>query len=104
MGNLLVTHEFGSAICMCPVLTDAPLKTVLHTPLNSLCGNCSICKDICPVKAIEGNTWNIKTPRDELVDVYKCNMCLKCLVHCPWTQIYMKKNLIKHIPTHDTGN
>ena len=93
--NLLVTPEFGSAICMCTVLTDAPIEPVLHTPVNSQCGNCSICKDICSFKAIEGNTWNIRTSRDELVDVYKCNTCLRCLVFCPWTQIYMKKNIMK---------
>ncbi|MCP4135136.1 MAG: epoxyqueuosine reductase [bacterium] len=93
--NLLVTPEFGSGICMCTVLTDAPLKTVLHGPLDSQCGNCSICKDICAVKAIKGNAWDIKTSRDELVDVFTCHPCLKCLALCPWTQKYMKKNLKK---------
>jgi len=93
--NLLVTAEFGSAISMCTVLTDAPLKTVLYTPANPLCGNCTICRDICPARAIKGNIWSIKTSRDELVDINKCNTCLKCLAFCPWTQKYMKKNLQK---------
>lgn len=90
--NLLVTTEFGSAICMCTVLTDAPLKTVLNTPVNSLCGSCSICTNICPTKAIKGKTWDISTSRDELVDVYKCTTCMECLAYCPWTQAYMKKD------------
>jgi epoxyqueuosine reductase len=90
--NLLVTSEYGSAISICTVLTDAQLKTVLHTPSKSQCGDCSICKNICSVKAIKGNTWNIGTLRDELVDVYRCNSCLKCLALCPWTQKYMKEN------------
>lgn len=50
--NLLVTHEFGCAISMCTVLTDAPLISVLHTPGKSLCGECSVCVDICSPKAI----------------------------------------------------
>jgi len=87
--NLLVTSEFGSAVSMCTVLTDAPLKTVLHSPVESQCGSCSICKDNCEVQAIEGNTWNIRTSRDELLDVNKCDTCLRCLALCPWTQKYM---------------
>ncbi|NQT26966.1 epoxyqueuosine reductase [candidate division KSB1 bacterium] len=89
--NLLVTPEYGSAISMCTVLTDAPLKTVFHTPAKSRCGDCEICKDICSVKVIKGKTWSADTSRDELVDVYKCTTCLECLVFCPWTQTYMKK-------------
>lgn len=87
--NLLVTQEYGSAICMCTVLTNAPLETVLNKPKIPLCGDCSICKDICSVSAIKGNTWNDTTVRDELVDVYKCITCLECLIFCPWTQRYL---------------
>lgn len=90
--NLLVTPEYGSAICMCTVLTNAPLKPTLHAPVDSRCGNCTACKDICEVSAIEGNAWNIGISRDELVNVFKCNTCLKCLAHCPWTQMYMKRS------------
>lgn len=89
--NLLVTTKFGSAISMCTVLIDAPLKTVLFTPSISQCGDCNICENICLVKAIKGNSWEIGISRDELVDVYRCNTCLKCLALCPWTQRYMKK-------------
>ena len=89
--DLLVTHEFGCAISMCTVLTNAPLKSGLHTPANSLCGECSVCVDICSPKAIKGNEWAINTPRDDLVDVFKCTSCLKCLVLCPYTQAYIEK-------------
>lgn len=91
--NLLITNEFGSAFSMCTVLTDAPLITVLYTPLKSQCGDCNICKKICSVNAIQGNNWCISSTRDNLVDVNKCNTCLKCLVFCPWTQKYMKDKL-----------
>ena len=91
--NLLVSPDFGSAISMCTVLTDAPVKTLLHTPVSSQCGDCTICRDICPVKAIKGTIWNIGIQRDELLDVYRCNSCLKCLALCPWTQKYAEKTL-----------
>ncbi len=92
--NLLVTPEFGSAISMCTVLTDAPIRTVLHTPGKSLCGECRVCVDICSPKAIKGKEWDISTSRDELVDVYQCTTCLKCLVLCPWTQDYVQRESI----------
>ncbi|MFC2104465.1 epoxyqueuosine reductase [Bacteroidota bacterium] len=59
--NLLVTPEFGSAICMCTVLTDAPLPTVLHTAPKSLCGDCTICEDICSVKALKGTPGKLES-------------------------------------------
>lgn len=95
--NLLVTPEYGSAICMCTILTDAPLKTVLNSLSDNQCGSCNICENICQVKAIKGNTWESNISRDEMVDVYKCNSCIECLVFCPWTQTYMKNKLKLHL-------
>jgi len=88
--NLLVTPEYGSAICMCSVLTDAPLETILKKPLDSLCGDCTVCKDVCQVNAIKGNLWDYDVERDEIVDVYKCTTCLACMVFCPWTVLYTR--------------
>lgn len=94
--NLLVTKEYGSALCMCTVLTNAPLL-VEHKPMvMSKCGECTICKDICPTSAIHGTTWKQGMKRDSIVDVYCCAGCLRCLVHCPWTQKYMGNNLVKN--------
>lgn len=91
--NLLISPEYGSAVSMCTVLTNVPLKTVLHTPDDSRCGDCSICKEICPVKAIKGTEWKKGIARDKLVDVFKCTSCMKCLALCPWTQKYVKKSI-----------
>lgn len=91
--DLLITPKFGSALIICTVLTDAPLSNAPLVPSNPKCGSCTICKDICPTQAITGKNWSINTPRDEIVDVYNCTMCLKCLAFCPRTVAYMKKNL-----------
>jgi len=93
--NLLVNHEFGSAVSMCTVLTNAPLETVLHSPSESQCGNCNICIEICTTEALKGKTWYVGTPREDIVDVSLCTTCIECLVQCPWTQAYMKRNLIE---------
>lgn len=89
--NLLVTREFGSAISMCTVLTDAPLRAEKLSPPESLCNGCSVCKGFCTPGAIKGNHWSEKRLRDNLVDVAKCTTCLKCLVFCPFTHSYMRK-------------
>lgn len=91
--NLLVTTEYGSAFCMCTILTDAPLLTENKPILMSRCGECTVCKDICPVGVIHGYTWNRDVHRDLIVDVYHCISCLKCLANCIWTQKYIKNNM-----------
>jgi len=90
--NLLVTPEYGSAICMCSVLTDAPLTSEFHSPMDSSCGDCKICYDICTPNAITGNAWKLNCHREEIVDVFQCTQCLKCLVFCPWTQKYANRS------------
>lgn len=91
--NLLITPEFGSALCMCTVLTNAPIPTENRPIIMPKCGECTVCKDICPTSIIHGTTWEPGMNRDLIVDVYHCECCLKCLVHCPWTQKYMKSNI-----------
>ncbi len=88
--DLLVTQDYGCAFCMCTVLTDAPLDVEMPSLINSRCGECDICKQICPTNAILGNDWSRDCNRDMLVDVYRCETCLKCLVHCQWTANYVK--------------
>lgn len=91
--NLFVTKEFGSAICLCTVLTNAPLPANNSPIINPKCGKCTICKDICPTGVIHGTTWEQRMNRDSIVDVYHCIGCLKCLIHCYWTQSYVKNNI-----------
>lgn len=93
--NLLVTQEYGSALCMCSVLTNAPFLTENMPIIMPKCGECTVCKDICPAGSIHGSKWEIGMDRDLIVDVYHCEGCLKCFANCPWTQKYMKDNSFK---------
>ena len=93
--NLLITPEYGSAQCLGTVLTDAPLKTIIHEPLLPKCGNCVACIDICEKHVLKRGVWSIGVSRDEIIDVFGCSTCLKCLVHCSVTQAYVKRHLLK---------
>ena len=70
--NLLITPEYGAAQC---------LGTVT-------------CVNICERKVLKGKIWSRSVSRDEIVDIHGCSTCLKCLVHCPRTQIYIKRNIV----------
>jgi len=90
--NLLITPEYGAAQCLGTLLTDAPLETSSPERILPKCGNCRICTDICDKNVLKGKTWDITVSRDEIIDVHGCCICLKCLVHCPQTQAYIKRS------------
>lgn len=91
--NLLVNKEFGCCQTWGGVLTDIPVNTKMQNPSTVLCGNCRICVDICQPNALKGKIWESGIERETIIDVDKCTTCLKCMVHCPWTQKYMNREL-----------
>jgi len=103
---LLITPEYGSAVRITSVLTDAELPA--GTPkVHSDCRDCHACVDICPGNAVTGLDWEVGMSRDQLYDPFKCrevaqrwqreregitdNICGMCIATCPWTQRYLKK-------------
>jgi epoxyqueuosine reductase QueG len=103
---LLITPEYGSAVRITSVLTDAKLPA--GTPKNdSDCGECHACVDICPGSAVTGREWEAGMPRNLIYDPFKCrevaqrwqreregitdNICGMCIAACPWTQRYLDK-------------
>ncbi len=106
---LLVTPEFGSAIRLTAVLTDAPLE--VDQPITtSRCGDCTACMEACPGKAIQGALWSAGTPRAALVNIPACDqtagdlsektlgsrttICGRCFAACPYTKAYVQKTLV----------
>lgn len=99
---LLVTKDFGSAIRIITVLTDAEFK--YGKPIEkSNCGEkCNICKDACPGDAISGIQWSKGIDRDDFYNGKECakaakkyaksklnieyTLCGKCISNCPFTQ------------------
>ena len=53
--NLLITPEYGCAVMLGKVLTDAPFITESHPVLQPQCGNCNICTNACQSNALLGS-------------------------------------------------
>jgi epoxyqueuosine reductase QueG len=89
--NLLVTEKYGCAVVLGKVLTAAPFATTKSVfPKKPKCGDCKICVDICPTKALHGKIWTSKTTRDKIMVRKLCCLCLKCMAWCPYTEKYAK--------------
>jgi len=101
---LLVTREYGPALRLGTVLTDAPLDT--GTPVTeSSCGECMECTHACPGQAIRGVNWRAGCQREDIYDADACRpaaraqaaqigvdntICGICIGVCPWTKGYVK--------------
>ncbi len=101
---LLVTKEYGSAVRISSLLTDAELQCA--DPIdNSRCGNCMECTKACPAQAISGEIWNVDKDRDSFYKALACRkkarelaaknlnkeitLCGKCIEVCPYTKKYL---------------
>ena len=91
--NLLINEEYGCAFSICCVLTFAPVETENYPLLSSMCGECDICKKVCPKGAILGNEWSDDIGREGVIDIFKCASSSRCIVHCPFTARYAESNL-----------
>lgn len=106
--SLLITKEYGSALRLTTILTNAPLEAV-KSEYSCLCGECTKCVDNCPGNAIKNQKWSIDIDRDDLIDFQACRrtvkergkkfskdhaMCGICVAVCPYTQRYLKQGKI----------
>lgn len=104
--GLLVTPQYGSAMRISSLLTDAPLacsEAIVH----SRCEACDICVRHCPAQALKGALWEAGMERSLIVDVDSCyqkqleimkretgietDLCGKCFAVCPFTQEYLRR-------------
>jgi len=103
--DALVTREFGSAVRLRTLLTDAPLPPAAPL-LESSCGECRACADACPVAAPSGRNWRFLLPRCEFFDADACRrgtrqvarrhglsdlVCGMCIGACPYTTMYLAR-------------
>jgi epoxyqueuosine reductase len=106
--SVLVTPEYGGAVRISSILTDAPLDT--DEPYKEgKCGSCSRCAESCPAKALKGVMWKEGMKREELFDWHLCypeqlrrmkkatgietDLCGMCFAVCPFTQRYLERSL-----------
>ncbi|MCD8162576.1 MAG: 4Fe-4S dicluster domain-containing protein [Synergistaceae bacterium] len=101
---LLVTPEYGSAVRISSLLTDAPLSCA-SSEKEPLCGGCGLCRSSCPAQALSGLAWSRVVDRDLLVDTERCarkqrelmmartgintDLCGRCFAVCPYTEKYL---------------
>ena len=106
---LLVTTEYGSAVRISSLLTDAPIQPDIPYE-KSNCGGCHLCVDACPAHALKGALWHTEVWRDDIVDKEECrdkqleimkastgieqDLCGKCFAVCAYTQKYVKKTTL----------
>ena len=109
---LLVTREFGTAVRLATVMTNAPVANTVAPVVKTYCGNCTACMDACPGSAPKGRNWELGLHRDEFFDAWACRkaareqsisktgirntICGICISACPWTRKYIKKCLKGH--------
>ena len=102
---LLVTEEYGSAVRLSSILTNAPLE--LTGAINKAkCNSCRICVDACPAGAASGEAWEVTKDRDDFFNSELCRsqarlraakigiketICGKCIQVCPFTQRYINR-------------
>lgn len=100
---LLITREYGAAVRLTSVLTDAPLPTARPVD-ESQCGACEECAAACPAQASRRAAWKAGMERAELYDAFACrqkarelsarvgvsqSICGICIRVCPWTTRYL---------------
>jgi len=68
---LIITAKYGSRVRLATVLTNAPLK--FDVPVKNRCGECTMCRDACPVGAIKGvGTKTYYSDRGEALYLERC--------------------------------
>lgn len=107
---LLVTKEYGSAIRLSSLITNAPLP--VNTPIEeSQCGNCMVCVKNCPANALSGVKWKAGMPREDIFQKEICkktqiermkqavgidtDLCGMCFAVCPYTQRYLNAKQVQ---------
>ena len=100
---LLVTPQYGSALRISTLLTDAPLP--LSQPItNSRCASCAQCVKTCPGNALKGTLWSAGMERCDILNLDACVahmkmvsmnlgedlICGACIAACPYTQRYLR--------------
>lgn len=103
---LLITEQYGSAVRLSTIYTDAPLLP--NSPIvSSKCGACRLCVSACPGHALKGALWKAGMARSELVDIDSCvnamfsitkqalgfemDICGRCFAVCRYTREYLNR-------------
>jgi ferredoxin len=83
---LIISPEYGPLHRLIAILTDMPLQ--INQTIKNECGNCRICIEACPQKALTFLAFNDHPScREDVLDIKNClgdKGCLACILSCPW--------------------
>lgn len=101
--GLLISPAYGPRLSLATVLTDAQLRPDIPIE-RCLCGECVLCIEHCPSKAITGAEWSRSTPFVEMVTLNACRShkaakramdnkpnCGLCINICPYGRLKQVK-------------
>lgn len=103
---LLITEQYGSAVRLSTIYTDAPLLADEAVD-SSKCGACKLCVNACPGNALKSTLWKAGMARSEIVDIDSClnamlaitkeslgfemDICGRCFALCRYTREYLRQ-------------
>lgn len=74
--SLFIHKDFGPEVRLGTLFTDCEFD-VPEKVDECLCGDCHICVDACPAKAITGNVWTESTERNDMFYPERCSEYMK---------------------------
>lgn len=74
--SLFIHKDFGPQVRLGTLFTDCEF-TSPEEIYGCLCGECHLCVDACPAKAITGKAWSESTSREEMFLPERCSEYMK---------------------------
>lgn len=75
--NSMFFHkDFGCSVRLGTLFTDCEFEPP-EAVMTCHCGECRICAEACPAKAISGKSWNEGVQREEIFNPEKCSNFMK---------------------------
>lgn len=75
--NSMFFHkDYGCSVRLGTLFTDCEFE-VPEEIMTCNCGECRICAEACPAKAISGESWTPSVQREEIFDPEKCSNYMK---------------------------
>lgn len=75
--NMFIHRDFGPAVRLGTLFTDAVLETDRDRNFVKKCDNCNVCVEKCPAGALKGVAWTPESNRDDIIDPQKCSEYMK---------------------------
>ncbi len=75
--SMFIHRDFGPAVRLGTLLTNCPFENTGKEIEKNLCGNCNLCVEACPAKALTGKVYEKGVQREEILDPAKCSEYMK---------------------------